>query len=184
MKNLKAFIPLAALLASMATAEETKENPAVSPESAAVSKNDREYEQAYADGDAKKLAGFFCEDAEYTSDDGQNISGRAAIEARLSEAFILNRGSKLTIHTESVKTIAPEVVAEKGSTTVVSASGDEVSALFTAILVKKDGAWKISQLVETPMADEAPGENLSELTWLIGKWEESDSSAGVTINSN
>lgn len=184
MKNLKAFIPLAALLASMATAEETKENPAVSPESAAVSKNDREYEQAYADGDAKKLAGFFCEDAEYTSDDGQNISGRAAIEARLSEAFTLNKGSKLTIHTESVKTIAPEVVAEKGSTTVVSASGDEVSALFTAILVKKDGAWKISQLVETPMADEAPGENLSELTWLIGKWEESDSSAGVTINSN
>lgn len=177
-------MPLAAALIGTAAAQETKEQPAASPEAAAITANDREYEQAYAKGDAKKLAGFFCDDAEYTSDDGQTISGRAAIEARLTEAFKLNKNAKLSIQTDSVKNITADVVAEKGSTTVVSASGDEVTALFTAVLVKKDGGWKISQLVETPLPDVSPGEKLAGLSWLIGDWEESDSSAGVTIHSS
>lgn len=167
-----------------AAAQEAKEPSAISPEAAAITANDREYEQAYAKGDAKKLAAFFCEDAEYTSDDGQTISGRTEIEARLTQAFKLNKGAKLAIQTDSVKNITPDVVAEKGSTTVVSASGDEVTALFTAVLVKKDGGWKISQLVETPLPDVSPGEKLAGLSWLIGDWEESDSAAGVTIHSN
>lgn len=183
MKTLPALIPLTAALVCAATAQDTKEKTADSPEAAAVTANDREYEQAYAKGDAKKLASFFCEDAEYTSDDGQTISGREAIEARLTEAFKLNKGAKLAIQTDSVKNVTADVVAEKGSTTVTSASGDEVTALFTAVLVKKDGGLKISQLVETPLPDTSPAEKLSELAWLVGEWEESDGAAGVTIHS-
>jgi uncharacterized protein (TIGR02246 family) len=178
MKTLPVLIPLTAAMICTAAAQETKDP------SAAITANDREYEQAYAKGDAKKLAAFFCEDAEYTSDDGQTISGLTAIEERLTQAFKLNKGAKLAIQTDSVKNITPDVLAQKGSTTVVSASGDEVTALFTAVLVKKDDGWKISQLVETPLPDVSPGEKLSGLSWLIGDWEESDSAAGVTIHSN
>lgn len=184
MKTLPALIPLTAAMICTAAAQEAKDPSAPSPETAAINANDREYEAAYAMGDGKKLAAFFCEDAEYTSDDGQTISGRTAIEERLTLAFKLNKGAKLSIQTDSVKNITPDVLAQKGSTTVVSASGDEVTALFTAVLVKKDGGWKISQLVETPLPDASPGEKLSGLSWLIGDWEESDSSAGVTIHSN
>ena len=44
-------------------------------------------------------------------------------------------------------------VLEKGSTTVTAKDGETSSALYTAIHVKKDGKWKISQLVESPVPD-------------------------------
>jgi hypothetical protein len=82
-----------------------------------------------------------------------------------------------------VKPLTPEVVVEKGSTVVVSKTGDEVEALYTAVHVKKDDQWRISQLVETPMPEIAPGDRLAELGWLIGEWEEADKEAGVTVQS-
>ena len=158
-------------------------SPEATPEMAAVMANDRAYEEAYAKADVQAIAGFFTDDAEYTSEDGRNFSGRAAIEACLKDAFRTNKGAKITITADSVKPLAPEVVVEKGSTTVVSADGDEVEALYTAVYVKKDGKWKISQLVETPMPEATPTEHLSELSWLIGTWEEADKDAGVTVHS-
>lgn len=161
-----------------------KENTAMPPEMAAVIANDRAYEQAYAKADVDALAGFFTEDAEYTSDSGGNFSGIAAIKACLSDAFRTNKGSKLNINVDSVKLLTPEVVVEKGSTTVVSKTGEAVEALFTAVHVKKDGKWKISQVIETPMPEITPTDRLAELTWLLGDWEEADKEAGVTVQSH
>jgi uncharacterized protein (TIGR02246 family) len=141
------------------------------------------YEEAYAKGDVAALAAFFTEDAEYTSDDGSTFSGRPAIEACLRDAFRINRGAKLAIHVDSVKPITPEVAVEKGSTVVVFKDGDEVEALYTAVHVKKDDKWKISQLIETPVPDIKPAERLAELSWLIGSWQETDKEAGLTIHS-
>lgn len=155
----------------------------MSPEMAAVLANDRAYEAAYAKADVAALAGFFTEDAEYTSDDGRNFSGRAAIEACLRDAFRNNKGAKLSINVDSVKPLSPEVLVEKGSTTVVSKTGGEVEALYTAIHVKKDDKWRISQLIETPMPGITPNDRLAELAWLVGEWEEADKEAGVTIRS-
>ena len=58
-----------------------------------------------------------------------------------------------------------------------------VEALFTAVHVKKDGEWKISEVVETPMPEITAGDRLAELAWLIGDWEEADKAAGVTVHS-
>lgn len=161
-----------------------KETPAMPPEMAAVLANDRAYEEAYAKADIDALAGFFTEDAEYTSDDGRNFSGSAAIKACLRDAFRTNKGSKISISVDSVKPLSPDVVVEKGSTTVVSKSGEEVEALYTAIHVKKDDKWKISQLIETPMPEITPTDRLAELTWLLGDWQEADKDAGVTVHSH
>jgi uncharacterized protein (TIGR02246 family) len=153
------------------------------PEVAAVAANDRAYEKAYAEADVKTLADFYTEDVSYTDEDGNVHSGRAAIETCLRDAFSANPGAKLTIDLDSVRVLTPEVVAENGSTTVVSKDGSAASALFTAIHVKKDGKWKISQLVETPAPVTTPGGHLAELGWLVGEWTEADKEAGVTINS-
>lgn len=141
------------------------------------------YEEAYAKGDVAALAAFFTEDAEYTSDAGSTFSGRAAIEACLRDAFRTNKGAKLTIHVESVKPLTPDVAVEKGSTVVTSKSGEQVEALYTAVHVKKDDKWKISQLVETPVPVMTPADRLAELSWLIGHWEEADKESGLTIHS-
>lgn len=167
--------------ASLATGEDASPVP---PEMAAALSNARAYEQAYAKGDAAALAAFFTEDAVYTSDDGREFSGRAAVEAVLRDAFRLNKGAKLAIDVRSATALTPEVIVEKGATAVTSKSGEVSEGLYTAIHVKKDGAWKISQLIDMPVAEITASDRLAELSWLIGDWEEADKEAGLTIHSH
>jgi len=184
MKAIVMPVSVVAVLVSAAICEETPQTkPEATPEMAVVLANDRAYETAYAKGDVAALAAFFTEDAEYTSDEGRTFRGRPAIEACLRDASRINKGSKLSIRTDSVKPLSPDVLVEKGSTTVVSRTGDVAEALFTAVHVKKDGAWKISEVVETPMPEISAGDRLAELSWLIGHWEEADKAAGLTVHS-
>jgi uncharacterized protein (TIGR02246 family) len=157
--------------------------PAPSAEATAVAAVDRAYEAAFAKGDAKAIAALFTEDAEFTSDDGRTVSGRAAIETMSRAAFQSNKGATLAIDSGSVRLLAPGVAVQKGSTSVTGKDGETSGALFTAVLVEQDGKWKYSQVIETPQADIAPGERLSELSWLVGDWQETDKSSGLTIRS-
>ena len=161
-----------------------KESPSKSPELEAVAANDRAYEAAYAKADIKALADFYAEDISYTAEDGSILNGRSAVEASVAAVLAGNKGAKLTINLDSVRVLAPEVVVEKGSTTVTSKNGDKASSMFTAVHVKKDGKWKISELVETPAPVISAGEHLSELSWLVGDWNEADKDAGLTVKSH
>jgi uncharacterized protein (TIGR02246 family) len=184
MKAILTSLSLAlAMVGSGIGQEPAAKAPEMSPEMAAVLANNRKYEEAYAKADVDALVAFFTEDAEYTSDDGRNFRGSDALKACLRDAFRINKGSKIAINVDSVKPLTPDVVVEKGSTIVVSKTGDEVEALYTAVHVKKDDKWRISQLIETPMPEIAPGDRLAELAWLVGDWEEADKEAGVTIHS-
>lgn len=158
--------------------------PAPSAEQKAVQALDRAYEAAYAKGDAKAISELFTEDAELTADDGRVVSGRAAVESMLKAGFQANKGATLVIDSGSARLLAPGVVLQKGSTAVTSKDGELSQALFTAVLVEKDGKWKYSQVIETPQAVTTPGERLSELAWLVGDWQETDKSAGLTIRSD
>lgn len=157
--------------------------PAPSAEQKAVEALDRAYEAAYAKGDAKAISGLFTEDAEITADDGRVVTGRAAVEAMLKAGFQANKGATLVIDSGSARLLAPGVVVQKGSTAVTSKDGESSVALFTAVLVEKDGKWKYSQVIETPQTETTPGERLSELGWLLGEWQETDKSSGLTIRS-
>jgi uncharacterized protein (TIGR02246 family) len=180
MKTIFTFLSFALVLAVPGIGQEAGSG---SPELTAVLANDRAYEAAYARADAEALADFFSEDAEYTSEDGRTFIGAASIKACLKDAVRDNQGAKLSIHVDSVKPLSSEVVVEKGSTTVISKSGDAAESAYTAIHVKKDGKWKINQLIESPMPDSTPGERLAELSWLIGEWKDSDKEEGVTVLS-
>jgi uncharacterized protein (TIGR02246 family) len=155
----------------------------VPPEKATVVASEKAYEAAYAKGDYKTLAGYFAEDAEYTTDEGRTYTGRAQIEETLHKAFTTNKGAKLAINVDSVKALGPEAILEKGTTTVTSKDGEMNSELYTAILVKSDGKWKINQLIESPVPDQSPRERLSELDWLVGHWEDTDKTDNTTVHS-
>jgi uncharacterized protein (TIGR02246 family) len=154
-----------------------------SPVKSAVVANDRAYEAAYAKGDVKALADFFADDAEYTTEEGRTFNGRPAIEEAIKAAFTGKKGAKLVINVDTVRVLAPEVVLEKGSTTVTSKNGETDDSLYTVIHVKKDGKWKISQLIESPQPTMSPREHLSELEWLIGEWEDTDKTDDVNVRS-
>src|SRR4051812_9089341 len=155
---MKKTVLLAAISAALVRTTLAQAPADTPPEKAAVVANDRAYEAAYAKADVKALAGFFAEDADYTSDDGRIFSGRAAIEGAIKAGLLANRGSKIAITADSVRVLAPETVLEKGSTTVTSKNGETNSELYTAIHVKKDGKWQISQLIESPTPDVTPRE--------------------------
>lgn len=149
----------------------------------AVAANDRAYEAAHAKGDAAALAGFFAEDAEFTSESGQVFIGREAIQGAIKAGLVNAKGSQLTIETGVVEKLADEVVLQKGSTVLIDADGTVTRALFSAIHVKNDNHWKIKHLTETPLVVRAAADKLQELAWLIGKWEEKDATAGVSVES-
>ena len=167
-------------LLSVALAQKEKNTPA---EQEAIVAIDRAFETAYGSANYKALAGFFTEDAEYTSDEGRTISGRAAIEQAFKDALSERKGGTIAIEADSVKVLAPGVVVEKGSTLVTAKSGETDNSQYTAIYVKDEGGkWKISQLIESPAAAE-PHDRLTELGWLIGKWKESDKESNLDISS-
>jgi uncharacterized protein (TIGR02246 family) len=180
MKPSSLFVSLSMAMVSVVVAQNPADN---SPEKAAVLANDRAFEAAYAKADVKALTDFFAEDAEYTSDDGRTFNGRAAIEENLRAAFLANKGAKLAINVDSVRLLAPEILVEKGSTSVTAKTGETNDALYTAIYVKKDGKWKISQLVETPSPDVTPHERLAELEWLVGEWEDADKAGDLAVHN-
>ena len=181
MKTIALFVFFSAALTGVSFAQDSADN---SPEKAAVIANDRAYEAAYAKADVKALADFFAEDAEYTTDDGRIFNGREAIEGsdQAPDSWrTAARSSQSAVDT--VRVLAPGVVLEKGSTTVTAKDGETSGALYTAIHVKKDGKWKISQLIESPVPTPTPHDQLSELAWLIGEWEEADKSDDLTVRS-
>jgi len=153
------------------------------PEKAAVIAGARAYEAAYAKADAKALADFFAEDAEYTAEDGRTFSGRAQIEETLRAGLLARKGGKIAINVDAVRALSPDVLSEKGTTTVTTKAGAASASLYNAIHVKKDGKWKISELVESPLPVESPQERLAELAWLVGNWEEADKTNDLTVQS-
>ena len=179
MKLIAFLVSISAALA-VSHAETTAEN---SPEKTAVISVDRAFEAAYAKADAKAVADFFIEDAHYTSDDGRTFDGRTAIEDNIRAAFEKDTGAKLAIVLDSVRLLAPDVLLERGSTTSTAKDGETNGALYTAVYVKKDGKWKISQLVETPQPDATGHDHLSELGWLVGDWEDADKGDNLTVRS-
>ncbi|WP_038167555.1 SgcJ/EcaC family oxidoreductase [Verrucomicrobium sp. BvORR106] len=172
---------LLAVICSLSAQEPDKAAPSV--EQTAVDALNRAYETAYNKGDVKALAGFFAEDAEYTTEDGRSFNGFAEIEGGIRDAFAGNKGAKLEIASVSVRRLSPEVVVEKGATKVTAKDGDVERSTYTAIHVKKDDKWKISQLIESPVAEEEPRAKLAELAWLIGDWEDSDKENDLTVRS-
>lgn len=180
MKTIVFIASISAALAAASYAETLSENSA---DKTAVMAIDRAFEAAYATGNAKAIAEFFTEDAHYTSDDGRTFDGRTAIMDNIRAAFARNNGAKLAIVADSVRLLAPDVLLESGSTTVTAKNGETNGALYTTVYVKKDGKWKISQLVETPQPDLTAHDQLSELQWLVGNWEDADKSDDLTVSS-
>lgn len=168
---------------AQAPKEGAKEAPKDPPEKAAVITNGRAYEAAYARGDVKALSEFFSDDADYLTDDGRSFRGREAIEGAIRTGLEANRGGKLAIAVETVQVLSPETLLEKGATTVTFKSGDVSQAIYTAIHVKRDGKWKIHQLIETPVPALTPQDHLSQLGWLVGQWEETDKTNDLSIQS-
>ncbi|MBV8279858.1 MAG: SgcJ/EcaC family oxidoreductase [Verrucomicrobia bacterium] len=155
--------------ASQPGQEGTNQSPAQNP---AMGDDAQQYEEAYNKGDAKALAGFYSEDVDYTDPDGAEVKGRDAMEKLLADNFAQNPGVKLSIRTDEIKQVTPDVKVSRGVATVTLPNGAAQATRYTAVRVKKGDHWEITQLTETDAPAPSASSQLETLDWLVGSWED------------
>lgn len=178
-----AIAGLICVLVVAALAAETTKKP-TSPEATAITNQVPDYIKAYNAGEAKALAEYFTDDAEYTDENGQVTQGRSDIQQLLTNTFSENKGAKLDMQMDSVRPLGSDVFQGRGETTVTSPDGQKRSASYAAIYGKKDGKWLISSLIEYPEADPTPGEHLSQLGWMVGTWKDQGGDTSVETKAD
>ena len=140
------------------------------------------YVAAFNKGDTKALAALYTEDAQYTTDDGTHISGRAAVLDGLNKYLDKNKGAKLELQVDSARFLTPDVLVEKGYATLGTPKGDIEVTRYTATYLKKDNAWLIAQLDEIALPPiDAAAQALGELEWLVGTWR--DNTPGLAVET-
>jgi len=161
MKSRITLLPLNLTLAATVFAAEPNATPSPeptsspqvanssSPEIQSVTQLDEDYEAAYNRGDAKAVAAFYTNDAEYVDEGGNVVSGRGDIEKLLVEEFTTNPGAKLKINVESIRLLSPDVLVEKGIATLAARDRRQGTSRYIAVYTKRAGNWKISQLTQT-----------------------------------
>jgi len=164
---------------------------APSPDEAAIRGVVAEFVRAYNAGDAPALAALFTDEAQIKVEDGETVTGRAAIQERFAERFQLAPGATLAIQTESLRMLGPGAAIEEGVATVTTPAEDgrdepgaEASrSRYVATYVKVDGKWLQNDIHDFPMPDEEDGksahEHLKDLEWLLGEWIDEDDEGEV-----
>jgi len=126
--------------------------------------------KSYNAGDSKAVAALFTEDAELLSEDGEVVSGRAAIAEHFASVFADAKGAKLALEVELVRSITPDVAIEEGRAVVTPVEGDPEASRYEAIHVRKDGRWHQARVRELPAPDPSPHDRLKPLEWILGDW--------------
>jgi uncharacterized protein (TIGR02246 family) len=134
-------------------------------------KRAKEFIAAFNAGDAKAIARFYTQDAEYVDQMGHRVKGRPAIQKLYDQQFAEQKGAKLTITMNSARMVTPDVALEDGLAEVTPAEGGPPTvAHFTAVLVKKDGAWYFESVHDAVAHPPSNAERFAGLDWLLGDW--------------
>ena len=152
--------------------ERTNQSPVENPTIGDDAQQYEQYVEAYNKGDAKTLAALYSEDVDYTDQDGKEVKGRDAMQKLLADNFVQNPGVKLSIHTDEVKELTPEVKISRGIATVTLPNGAAHATRYTTVRVKKGDHWEITQLTETEAPAPSAYSQLAALEWLVGTWED------------
>ena len=152
----------------------------LTPEERTVAELASSFVDAYNNGEAKALASMFAADAEWIADDATVTKGRDGIEELFRKIFSENNGRKPDLAVESARALTPEMLVERGVSTVVDKDGTTNAGSYSAVHVKKNGHWLIAQLTEmaAPPAGGTAAQ-LQALAWLVGSWVEKSPSVEV-----
>ena len=140
-----------------------------------------DYTKAFNSGDAKKLAGFWSENAVYVNPtNGQRVTGRQAIQAQFEQMF--NSGSRfhLTLNLKSIRFPSSTVAIEEGTAQIVGRDGPPAESEYMAVYVQESGKWLLDTVREVDLPQPPSHfEQLQELEWLIGEWVDQDDNTTV-----
>jgi uncharacterized protein (TIGR02246 family) len=134
-------------------------------------KRAQEFIAAFEKGDAKAVAGFWTETADYVDLTGRHYKGRPAILKMYEKFFADSKPMKLNIIVQSARMVGTDTAIEEGITEITPAEGGLPSAShFTAVLVKKDGEWYFESVHDSVPQPPSNAEHFEDIEWLLGEW--------------
>jgi uncharacterized protein (TIGR02246 family) len=145
--------------------------PAHADDQPGKGKRVQEFIAAFERGDAKAVASFWTETANYVDLEGHETKGRAALEKMYEKFFAGKKGMKLNIIVKSLRPIGTDVALEEGITEVTPPEGGVPSvARFSAVAVKKDGEWYFESVHEAVAQPPSNADHFEDIQWLLGDW--------------
>jgi uncharacterized protein (TIGR02246 family) len=146
-------------------------DPAVAPspdaDREAIRKAARDFEAAFARGDAKAVAALWTENGESRDADGRTDLGRAAIERSYAEFFKENPGTKIEVLVKSIRFPAKDVAVEEGLLRQARGPKDLPSTTsYVVVHAREGGQWKVALSSESGVGQD----RLEDLDWIVGEW--------------
>ena len=160
--------------------------PAAAPEAKTMPEPLVAFVKAYNAQDAAALADLYTEDAAVVDSEGQATRGRKDIAAMYATSFADVPGLKIEATLEILRTLTPDVVQAEGQSRLSGGgAGNAVQiSRFSALLVRRDGKWRLAELRDypTPAEDITSYERLRDLEWMVGDWVDESENARVTAS--
>jgi uncharacterized protein (TIGR02246 family) len=183
-RMLLGLLVLCGVLLGRSQADEPAPQP--SPDETAIRKSVKAYVEAFNKHDAKALADMWSPEAVYLNRvTGEEVVGREAIAQQFVAMFKDSPEVKLTAETESVQFISPNVAVERGNSTVIVPKCDPEEVPYSAVYVKRDGAWLLDRVTdEAKEAKDSHYEQLKALEWMVGHWVDKDEHVDVETDCN
>ncbi len=132
------------------------------------------YVSAFNSQDVPRLVGLWSPEGIYTSRaTGAETVGREEMAASLNELFQdKTTAPKLSVETDSIEFVSPNVAIERGTATVALATGEVDVTSYSVVYVRRDGDWLMDRVTEDTDDSAEPNhyEQLKVLEGLIGEW--------------
>lgn len=134
--------------------------------------------EAYNRADPMAIGKLFAADAIMIDEEGNQLTGREAIEASYALAFEQGDVVPISGEIELIRFLTPDVASLTGSFELRDGEIVVRAGRFNMIASRTDGAWKVAELHDYAVKDVYEidtGSNynqLSVLEWMVGEWEE------------
>jgi uncharacterized protein (TIGR02246 family) len=176
-------IALLAITLTASAYQASKPADTGNPENEAVQKVFQNYIVAFNKNDAKAVADFWTKDSIYVNrENGQRTEGRENILADMQKLFKEHPKVQLSIDSNKIRFIKPDVASAEGQVTVIYPDDDPSTTIFTTLLVKNDSSWLIDSAEEINAPTPATSSDaLKDLEWLVGQWH--DDTEGIDVEA-
>lgn len=156
-----------------------------SPAEAEIRSRFDAFVQAFNDVKPEAVTAFFTDEGALIDGEGQVSRGKEAITEVYTAALSADPAPKLGAQVDTVRQLTADVAQIEGDAQITIGDVPQLSR-FTALLVRKDGQWRMAELRDEPIPAPLPESNyerLKEVEWMVGDWvdESQDSRISSSI---
>lgn len=149
----------------------------------AIQKFFKSYAEAFNKRDTDKLGECWTADAVYMDlTTGDRIEGRQDIVKQAGERFKEHPSRRAEFEITRVRRPDKKTAMAEGVVKISEEWSNPVSTAFTALLLNRDGKWRLDAVHEAE-SEEAGGaaNGLKDLEWLVGRWR--DESPDISVET-